>query len=211
MDCCGVTRSITPAAVLEMYARGVFPMGSSEHEYITWHKPETRALMPLDGFHVSRSFRRTLAKTAFSVTLDQAFPEVLAACADRPEGTWITGAIARTYIELHKQGHAHSVEVWLDGSLAGGLYGVHIGAAFFAESKFHRATDMSKVALWNLTEHLRARDFILLEVQYLTAHLESLGAVEIPAHEYERRLLAAVKQPRSFDEGAAVPAAFAVP
>jgi leucyl/phenylalanyl-tRNA--protein transferase len=198
MDCCGVTRGINPAGVLDMYARGIFPMGSSEHEYITWHRPERRAILPLDGFHVSRSLERTLRRAAYSVTLDAAFADVIAACADRADGTWITPAIQRTYLDLHGQGHAHSLEVWLEGSLAGGVYGVHIGGAFFAESKFHRATDMSKVALYHLTEHLRARDFSLLEVQYLTPHLASLGVIEISDHEYTSRLRAAIRQQRSW-------------
>ncbi|MEZ5351193.1 MAG: leucyl/phenylalanyl-tRNA--protein transferase [Bryobacteraceae bacterium] len=198
MDCCGVTRGINPATVLEMYARGVFPMGSSEHDYITWHRPATRAVLPLDAFHVSRSLRRTLRAAEFEITTDRAFNEVMAACADRADGTWITGSIMATYAELHRMGHAHSLEVWRGGSLAGGIYGIHIGGAFFAESKFHRVADMSKVALWRLVEHLREQGFSLLEVQYLTPHLESLGAIEITDLAYARLLREALGKRTEF-------------
>ncbi len=199
MDCCGVTRGINPATVLDMYARGVFPMGSSEHDFITWHRPEKRAILPLDGFHVSRSLRRTLRSVPYKVTRDHAFAEVVGACANRPDGTWITPAIARAYSELNLSSNAHSLEIWLNGSLAAGIYGVHIGGAFFAESKFHRVRDMSKVALYHLAAHLRDRGFSLLEVQYLTPHLASLGAIEISGREYTRRLRAAIEEKVIFE------------
>jgi len=167
------------------YGQGIFPMG--EGDEISWYRPRTRAIIPLDQFHISKSLARTLRLGRFEVTFDKDFTGVMAACADRDE-TWITEPIKRAYLELHREGGAHSVEVWVDGILAGGTYGVHLGAAFFAESKFHRVTDMSKVALASLVGHLRERGFELLEVQYLTEHLQQFGTIEITGKDYARRL-----------------------
>ncbi|MCC6362914.1 MAG: leucyl/phenylalanyl-tRNA--protein transferase [Bryobacterales bacterium] len=192
MDVVQITRSLDAATVLAAYRAGKFPMGYPGREVITWHHPRRRAILPLDQLHISRSLARTLKKSAFRVTYDEAFEEVMRGCADR-DSTWITGAIFRTYRQLHRMGNAHSVEVWVDGQLAGGVYGVHIGGVFFAESKFHRVTDMSKVALVHLAERLRERGFALLEVQYWTEHLAQFGVIEISGGEYERRLEEALR------------------
>jgi leucyl/phenylalanyl-tRNA--protein transferase len=194
-DLVGVSRDLDVRAVLEGYTRGCFPMGGQR--VITWHCPRTRAILPLDRFHVSRSLRRTLNRGGFEVTFDTAFRQVMLGCADRDE-TWIDQRILRVYTELHQSGQAHSCEVWVDGGLAGGVYGVQIGGAFFAESMFHRVTDMSKVALWALVSRLRDRGFALLEVQYLTPHLESLGAVEVTIEDYKERLNSAIGLDRPF-------------
>ena len=169
-------------------------MANPGHELITWHRPRRRAIIPLEAFHTSRSLARTLRQARFAVTFDEAFGDVMRACADRPgaDGTWIDSRILAAYEELHRRGGAHSVEIWVDGALAGGVYGVHIGGAFFAESKFHRVRDMSKVALSHLVFRLRERGFALLEVQYVTSHLEQFGAVEIPNRQYEKLLAAAL-------------------
>lgn len=188
-DLVGVSRDLDARAVLEGYARGCFPMGG--RRVITWHCPQVRAILPLDGFRVSKSLARRIRRGGFEVSFDRAFREVMLGCADREE-TWIDERILRVYGELHKAGHGHSCEVWTRGELAGGVYGVQIGGAFFAESMFHRATDMSKVALWALVNRLRESRFALLEVQYLTPHLESLGAVEVSFTAYQEMLGTAV-------------------
>lgn len=182
---------LTPEEVEAAYRRGVFPMGEPETGRVTWHRPWRRAILPLDAFHVPRSLARRIRRGGFTVTCDSDFDAVVAGCAER-ESTWITEEIRRAYAELHRRGKAHSVEVWIDRRLAGGIYGVHLGGAFFAESMFHRATDMSKVALASLAGRLRDRRFRLLEVQYLTPHLERFGAVAIPHREYLRLLEAAL-------------------
>lgn len=183
--------------MLEAYRQGVFPMGSARRRIVTWHRPDPRAVLPLAGFHVSRSLARSRRRGGFEVSYDRAFTAVMRACAaDRP--VWITPEFVRIYSGLHARGHAHSVEVWQQGALVGGLYGIQIGAAFFAESKFHRVTDASKLALWALVERLRERGFQLLEVQYLTPHLATLGAVEIPLAEYLLRLAVATAVEATF-------------
>jgi len=186
-----ITRGLNVEMALEGYREGIFPMGYPRRKEITWHRPETRAILPLGGLHVSRSLARTLRKANFRVTFDTAFSEVMLGCADR-DSTWITQQIFAVYTEMHRRGHAHSVEVWVDGQLAGGLYGVHVGGAFFAESKFHRVTDMSKVALVSLVERMRQRGMALLEVQYLTEHLSQFGVVEITDEAYRHVLKAAL-------------------
>ena len=195
-----VTRHLTPEMVLENYARGVFPMANPGVGVITWHCPKPRAVIPLEGFHVSRSLARTLRLGRFAVSYNRAFAEVIAGCADRGggESTWISDEIREVYTELHRRGHAHSVEVWADGELAAGIYGLQLGGAFFAESKFHRVRDMSKVALAQLAYRLRDRGFTLLEVQYLTPHLRQFGALEIAHREYAERLEAALALERTF-------------
>ncbi len=169
-------------------------MGDEDSDLIFWFSPDPRAIIPLDELHISRSLRRTLRRGSFEVTYDEAFKDVMLGCAeDRP--VWITDRMLELYTELHGRGSAHSVEVWLNHELVGGLYGVQIGAAFMAESKFHRVNDASKVALVKLIERLREREFEILEVQYLTDHLERLGAREISDSVYMRRLeLAADKE-----------------
>ena len=164
-----------------------------EDDEISWYRPRTRAVIPLDAFHISRSLARTLRRGRFEVSFDRDFAGVMDACASR-EPTWITDKIKSAYLELHREGTAHSVEVWVDGALAGGLYGVHLGAAFFAESKFHKVTDMSKVALASLVKRLRDGGFELLEVQYLTEHLEQFGTIEITNQAYVRTLASALQR-----------------
>jgi leucyl/phenylalanyl-tRNA---protein transferase len=174
------------------YRTGIFPMADSDRGIITWHRPKRRAILPLETFHISHSLRALLRRRSFEVTFDRAFAEVVDACADHPS-TWISGEIKTVYGELHTQGKAHSVEVWVDGELAGGLYGVHLGGAFFAESMFHRRTNMSKVALAELVRRLRERGFALLEVQYLTEHLAQFGVIEIVDRKYQALLKEALE------------------
>ena len=166
---------------------------------IGWFAPDPRAIIPLDHrFHIPHGLRRTLKKSPFEITFDRAFPAIIRECAKRSEGTWISPQIRTSYCRLHKLGHAHSVEAWKDGELAGGLYGVHIGAAFFGESMFHRETDASKVALVALVERLRQNGFVLLDTQWQTSHLRQFGTREIPRTEYLRILERAVTFPCVF-------------
>ncbi len=180
------------------YSHGVFPMASSSGSRVTWHRPDPRAIIPVGRMHVSRSLARVIRRRVFEVRVNTAFEDVMRACADRPEGTWISEAFVVAYGELHRQGKAHSVETWRNGSLVGGVYGVALGGAFMAESMFHRETNASKVALAALMGRLSERGFILMDVQYLTPHLVSLGAVEVPAYVYEAVLSDALALERSF-------------
>ncbi len=164
---------------------------------IAWFSPNPRAVIPLEQFHVPHGLRRTLKKGLFEIRLNTAFCEVMNECARREE-TWISPEIFESYVNLHRLGFAHSVESWQDGRLAGGLYGVSIGAAFFGESMFHRVTDASKVALHTLVERLRARNFLLLDTQWNTPHLATFGTMEIPRHKYQALLREAVDLPCSF-------------
>lgn len=200
MDIVRVSDYLDPDEVLEGYRKGLFPMGYANSPLISWHMPAERGVLPLDGFHASTSLQRTLRQKRFEVTFDRAFPDVMLACAERgdEESTWITDRIHEVYNELFRRGHAHSVEVWVNGALAGGTYGIHVGAAFFAESKFHRVRDMSKVALASLVARLRERDFHLLDVQYWTEHLSQFGVIEIDKNQYYWRLREALKVQRDF-------------
>ncbi|MFH1108121.1 MAG: leucyl/phenylalanyl-tRNA--protein transferase [Planctomycetota bacterium] len=188
---------LAPERLLAAYAAGIFPM-ADEGGRIHWLAPDPRAIIELGAFKPSRSMRSARRRGVFTITIDGAFAEVIEACADRPEGTWISRDIHDAYCKLHRLGFAHSVETWREGQPAGGLYGVAIGGAFFGESMFHRVTDASKVALMVLVERMRERGFTLLDVQFLTEHLRQFGAVEIPRAEYERRLREAVQRPCSF-------------
>ncbi len=194
----GRTLTLTPEGVELAYRHGIFPMADERTAEILWFRPDPRAVIPLDGFHVSRSLARTLRRAVFDVRVDTDFEGVMRGCADRPEGTWISERFVEVYGALHRAGKAHSVEAWREGRLAGGVYGLALGGAFMAESMFHRETDASKVALAALTSRLRERGFILLDVQYVTPHLESLGAIEITRREYERRLERALALPCTF-------------
>jgi leucyl/phenylalanyl-tRNA--protein transferase len=181
------------------YQAGYFPMGMDDGE-IGWFSPDPRGILPLDAFHVSRRLARVLRSGRFTVTTDRAFRRVMESCAaDRDEGTWINDEILDVYGQLHARRLAHSVEVWLDGDLVGGLYGVCLGGAFFGESMFHRVTDASKVALASLVEHLRKREFLLLDTQWTTPFLETFGAQEIPREEYLARLETALGASCRFD------------
>ena len=191
-------RALTSELLLEAYSRGIFPMGVDGE--IEWFSPDPRAIIPLDSFHVPRTLRQKWRQGAFEIRIDTVFDEVMRACADRPEGTWITEEILKSYNRLHTLGFAHSLEAWKDGELAGGLYGVSIGAAFFGESMFHRVTDASKIALVALVERLRDREFTLLDTQFRTEHLDRFGTVEISRDEYLTRLSEAIQLSRSFAE-----------
>jgi len=162
---------------------------------IGWFSPDPRGILPLDTFHLSDRLARAIRHGRFEVVVDRAFEDVMRACADRPgEGTWISEEILDSYVALYRLGLAHSVEVRIEGALVGGLYGVHLGGAFFGESMFHRVTDASKVALAALVDRLRRAGFLLLDIQWVTPHLAQFGAVEIPRKEYLTRLKAAVER-----------------
>lgn len=179
------------------YAQGYFPMPEPKTGEILWFHPDPRAILPLDKFHVSRSLARSLRKNQFKITVNQAFAEVMQACANRPE-TWINKDFLSAYQSLHQAGDAHSLEVWEDSQLVGGTYGVSLGGAFFAESMFHLRTDASKIALYHLTQRMRERGMSLLEVQFLTPHLASLGAIEISRQKYLELLRQALRCRVSF-------------
>ncbi len=187
---------ITPEVLLRAYACGIFPMAeSADDPTLYWIEPEQRGLLPLDAFHVSRRLARTVRSDRFSVTVDRDFEEVIDGCAApnaQRTGTWINGRIRTLYQRLFESGHCHTVEVYADGTLAGGLYGVRIGAAFFGESMFHRARDASKVALVHLVARLRAGGFRLLDAQFITDHLTTFGAVEVGRRRYLKMLEAAL-------------------
>jgi leucyl/phenylalanyl-tRNA--protein transferase len=177
---------IPPQVLLNAYRQGVFPMAHPNGE-LAWYSPDPRGVLPLLEFHVPHGTRRALKKRKFQVRVNTAFNEVMNGCAARPE-TWIDGRIKRSYVALHRLGHAHSVEAWLEDQLMGGLYGVSLGGVFFGESMFHRATDASKVALVWLVEHMRENGFGLLDLQWVTPHLRTFGAREIPRSLYLRLL-----------------------
>ena len=184
---------IEPELLLDAYRHGIFPMALGKRGDIGWFSPDPRAIIPLnDRFHIPHGLRRVLKQKKFDITFDTDFKAVIRECAKRKEGTWISRKIVESYCNLHRLGHAHSVETRLAGKLVGGLYGVHIGGAFFGESMFHRVTDASKVALVALVERLRVRGFVLLDTQWQTPHLAQFGTYEIPRAEYVRRLRRAV-------------------
>lgn len=188
---------LTPELLLKAYAAGIFPMSETRDDPdIFWVDPRRRGVLPLDGFHISRSLARRMRRADYSVTLDADFAAVLSACADREE-TWINAEIHRLYMALHDMGQAHSLEIWQGGALAGGVYGVALGGAFFGESMFSRRTDGSKLALAHLTDHLRRCGFSLFDTQFITPHLASLGAVEISRSDYHARLRDALDLPAS--------------
>ena len=191
-----MTNGIPPELLLEAYASGIFPMGMDDVT-IRRFSPDPRGILPLDAFHVPHGLKRALKRPGWELRTDTAFDEVVGACAARDD-TWITPLIRKAYRELFAAGHAHSVEIWKDGCLAGGLYGVALGGAFFGESMFHRVTDASKVALWHLVRILRDHGFTLLDTQWTTDHLEQFGAVEIPRENYLERLGEALPTPAVF-------------
>jgi leucyl/phenylalanyl-tRNA---protein transferase len=185
---------IDPALLVHAYREGVFPMAVDSGE-IGWFSPDPRGVLPLETFHTPARLARLLRQGRFEVAVDRAFVEVMRACARRPgEGTWISEEIVESYTALHRLGIAHSVETWQAGTLVGGLYGVHLGGAFFGESMFHRVTDASKVALAALVDRLQRRGFRLLDVQWVTPHLEQFGAIEIPRAQYLARLKRALEK-----------------
>ena len=191
--------ALTQEILLSAYRVGLFPMAQGRDDpEIHWVDPLRRGIFPLEGFHISRSLRRRILRADVQVTTDRAFAEVVLACADRPE-SWINAEFFELYQALHQQGHAHSLEIWRNDDLIGGVYGVTIGGAFFGESMFSRATDASKLALAWLVHRLRAGSFTLFDTQFLTPHLASLGAVEIPRADYHRRLHAALAAQATFN------------
>ena len=190
--------SLTPELLLRGYSIGIFPMAEHrEDAEIFWVDPRRRGILPLDGFRISRSLARRMRREAFDITLDRDFAGVLEGCADRAE-TWINDEIRAHYLLLHRMGHAHSIEVWDQGALVGGVYGVVLGAAFFGESMFSRKTDASKIALAYLVDHLNRGGFTLFDTQFLTDHLASLGGIEITRGDYHRRLRDALERSADF-------------
>lgn len=199
--------ALTPDLLIQAYAYGIFPMAeSAEDSEVFWVDPDLRGIIPLDGFHVPKRLARTIRADFFTIRCDTAFEQVIRGCAapaeDRAE-TWINDDILAVYTELFKRGAAHSVETWVqfesgEEELVGGLYGVHLGAAFFGESMFSRVTDASKVALVHLVARLIKGGFTLLDTQFVTPHLERFGAIEIPRGEYRRRLAEAIRRPAYF-------------
>lgn len=187
-----VSAEITPEVLLRAYACGIFPMAeSADDPTLFWVEPEQRGVIPLDGFHISSRLARTVRSDRFTVTVNRAFPEVIDGCAAPRmgrENTWINRRIRNLYTALHRLGHCHSVEAWEGDQLAGGLYGVSLGGAFFGESMFHRARDASKVALVHLVARLIAGGFVLLDTQFVTEHLRSFGAIEVPRRRYRTEL-----------------------
>lgn len=198
-----VSSEITPDVLLRAYACGIFPMSeSADDPSLFWVEPDQRGLIPLTGFRVSSRLARTVRSDVFTVTVNTAFAAVIDGCAEPQPGredTWINRRIRNLYIALHALGHAHSVEVWQDDDLVGGLYGVSLGRAFFGESMFHRARDASKVGLVHLVARLIAGGFVLLDTQYVTEHLRSFGAVEVPRRRYQSLLNGALKGDADFN------------
>lgn len=195
---------LTPQLLLHAYEMGVFPMAeSADDPEVFWVDPQQRGIFDLDRFHVSRSLARRIRRAGFRVTLNGCFEDTVRACADRPE-TWINDVIFDLYARLHQMGYAHSLEVWSDDRLVGGVYGVALGGAFFGESMFSRDTDGSKVALTFLIDRLRQSGFGLFDTQFVTPHLRSLGAVEIPRRVYRQRLHQALALPVQLDVAAPV-------
>lgn len=194
--------TLTPFLLRHAYSLGCFPMAMEGGE-IGWFEPTKRALFPIEGIHVSASLAKKLARTSveggqvagnpkFVVTFDQTFEQVIRGCL-RPEDNWINEEIIQAYTNVHRLGWAHSCEVWSEGHLVGGIYGIALGGCFSAESMFHRVTDASKIALWAMVERCRQLGFVIFDAQIMNSHLKSLGAIEIPKAEYLRRLERAIK------------------
>jgi leucyl/phenylalanyl-tRNA--protein transferase len=195
---------ITPQLLLQAYAAGIFPMSEGRDDpNLFWVEPKRRGIIPLDGFHISRSLARRIRQNPFEIRINSDFAGVVAACADRDE-TWINAEITALYSALHEEGFAHSLELWQGRDLVGGVYGVALGAAFFGESMFSRARDASKIALAYLVARLNAGAFTLFDVQFTTPHLIRLGAIEISRIDYHKRLDAALEKQADFKAGGAL-------
>lgn len=193
---------LTPDLIVRAYQAGIFPMAEdADSADVFWVSPQKRGIIPLEGFHISRSLRKRLKNHPWSIRIDTDFAGVIEGCAtsgsDR-ESTWINDTLRRLYGQLFDRGICHTVEIWEDDEMVGGLYGLSLGAAFFGESMFHKRTDASKVALAHLVERLRAGGYVLLDTQFITEHLRSLGAVEIPREVYEMRLQKALGRKGDF-------------
>lgn len=189
--------AITPEILLRAYAAGMFPMAeSADDPDVFWVQPKIRGIIPLDGFHVSKSLAKKIRQKRFDIRVNTAFAQVMTLCAepadDRPT-TWINPLILTLYQELHRMGYTHSVEAWEGDELVGGLYGVSLGSAFFGESMFSRRADASKICLVHLVERLKARGYTLLDTQFTTDHLKSFGAIDVPRRDYEKLLAAAMQ------------------
>ncbi|WP_245220534.1 MULTISPECIES: leucyl/phenylalanyl-tRNA--protein transferase [unclassified Ruegeria] len=190
--------SLTPELLLHGYSIGIFPMAEHRDDpELFWVDPKFRGIFPLDGFHISRSLARRIRNCGFEISINRDFSGVVDGCADRSD-TWINAELHALYRQLHQSGHAHSLEVWDGAALVGGVYGVTLGAAFFGESMFSRRTDASKIALAYLVDRLRQTGFHLFDTQFLTAHLASLGAIEIPRGAYKKELEEALNQSTDF-------------
>ncbi len=188
---------IRPAVLVAAYRSGMFPMAIDARGEIGWFSPDPRGVIPLDGLHIPKGLKRSLKKAPYEIRYDTAFPEVMDGCAER-DTTWISPEIRASYCRLHDMGYAHSVECWDESGLVGGLYGVAIGGVFFGESMFSRKTDASKIALVHLVDRLNARSFRLLDTQWSTPHLATLGCIDIPRYEYIEQLNRALLVKTSF-------------
>jgi leucyl/phenylalanyl-tRNA--protein transferase len=193
---------LTPELIVRAYQAGIFPMAEdAASDDLFWVSPQRRGIIPLEGFHISHSLRKTMRTTPWAVRVDTDFEAVLDGCAEPAPGretTWINAEIRRLYGALFKRGRVHTVEVWDGAALVGGLYGVSLGGAFFGESMFHRATDASKIAMAHLMVRLRAGGYRLLDTQFITEHLKTFGAIEIPREDYELRLADALRHQGDF-------------
>ena len=201
-----MSRVFGPKELLDCYRRGVFPMADDRDDpRLFLVDPDLRGVLPLDRFHVSKSLRKTIRQDVFEVRINTSFSRVMELCAeaapDRPS-TWINSPILNLYSTLHRAGHAHSVETWLEGELVGGLYGVSLQGAFFGESMFSRVTDASKVALAHLVAYLKRDGFVLLDTQFVTGHLQTFGVEEVQREEFHRRLAAAMEVDAQFGSAA---------
>ena len=190
--------TLTPELLIAAYSHGVFPMASTRDGEIAWFEPQERGIIDLDGLYISRSLAKVVESGKYTITMNRDFPSVIKFCAILRDETWISHEIERAYIGLHQLGYAHSVEAWEGETLAGGLYGVAFGGAFFGESMFHTRRDASKVALVYLVRHLKEQGFLLLDTQYVTPHLLSLGGRAISRDEYLVRLREALALSPSF-------------
>lgn len=188
---------LEPQILLTAYSQGVFPM-ADEDGLIRWYTADPRGILPLEGFHVPQTLAKLIRQRRFEIRINHAFGEVMRGCMKARPSSWINDQIICAYTRLHELGFAHSVETWQEGKLAGGLYGVSLGAAFFGESMFHNVRDASKVALFHLVERLRDRGFELLDTQATTEHLSRFGATNIPADRYMVLLRQAIAKPRGF-------------
>jgi len=201
---------ITPQLLLQAYASGIFPMAETRDDpEVFWVDPKLRGIMPLDGFHISRSLRRRLLRDDYQISLNHDFEGVITGCADRDE-TWINDTIFDLYRQLHRAGFAHSLEVWQGANLVGGVYGITLGSAFFGESMFSRIPDASKIALAFLVDHLNGAGFTLFDTQFITPHLASLGGIEISRETYHDLLGKALDTHANFDTGQLAPDAYSV-
>ena len=184
--------------VLSAYLQGFFPMADEESNEIYWHSPDPRAIIPLDKVSKPKSHTKAARKKKFKYTVNSDFEFVISACSDRRD-TWISKEIIDLYIELHKMGHAHSIETWKDDEIVGGLYGISIGGAFFGESMFNTESEAAKASFFYLVDYIKSKGFVLLDTQYINPFTQQLGAIEIPKSQYLKVLSTALNMPVSFN------------